>query len=71
MIEASEPHDIRLLSEKQILELIPVSKSTFQRWIDDGKFPAGFKVSKRISLWRSEDVRQWIIKAPELQLERK
>jgi len=71
MSEASEPKELRLLSEKQILELIPVSKSTLRRWVEDGKFPEGFKVSERIVVWRGEDVRQWITNAPELQQVRK
>lgn len=67
MISPSDPQDVRLLSEKQILELIPVSKSTLRRWVKSKTFPAGFRISERIVVWRGEDVRQWIANAPELQ----
>jgi len=34
-----------LLRERQVLELIPVSRATFRRWVRDGKFPRGFRMS--------------------------
>jgi len=61
--EHSEP---KLLRESQILALIPVSKSTFRRWVSSGEFPQGFKVSERIVVWRSEDVHNWISQAHNL-----
>lgn len=49
-----------LLREEQILELIPVSKSTFRRWIQNGHFPQGIKLTERIRVWPSEVVHAWI-----------
>ncbi|WP_041390451.1 helix-turn-helix transcriptional regulator [Polaromonas sp. JS666] len=60
-----ESNDLRLLRESQILELIPVSRSTFRRWVKAGKFPAGFKVSERITMWYSYVVFDWIKSPPE------
>lgn len=60
-----ESNDLRLLRERQILELIPVSRSTFRRWIKIGRFPAGFKVSERITVWCSYVVFDWIKRVQE------
>jgi len=50
-----------LLRERQILQLIPVSRATLRRWLRDGSFPPSFKLSKRISVWRVSDVQDWIL----------
>lgn len=50
----------KLLRERQILQLIPVSRATFKRWVQSGYFPPGFKLSSRITVWRAEIVYQWI-----------
>jgi predicted DNA-binding transcriptional regulator AlpA len=60
MAEMHEYEAPKLLREAQILELIPVSRATFRRWISSGTFPPGFKVSERIVMWPSEVVHQWI-----------
>jgi prophage regulatory protein len=49
-----------LLRERQVLQLIPVSRATFRRWLRDGKFPAGFKLGGRIAVWRAAVVYDWI-----------
>jgi len=49
-----------LLRERQALELIPVSRATFRRWVRDGKFPNGFRLCGRIAVWRAADVYVWI-----------
>ena len=45
-----------LLSEK----LGGVSPVTLWRWIRDGKFPPGSKLSGKISVWKESDVDAWI-----------
>lgn len=37
--------------------VIPVSKATWYQGIRDGRFPKPIKLSKRISVWRVEDIR--------------
>lgn len=49
-----------LLRERHVLQLIPVSRATFRRWLRDGKFPAGFKLYGRIAVWRAAVVYTWI-----------
>jgi predicted DNA-binding transcriptional regulator AlpA len=40
----------------RVLELIPVSKSTFWAGIKAGRYPAPVKLSSRISVWRAEEI---------------
>jgi predicted DNA-binding transcriptional regulator AlpA len=49
-----------LLRERHILQLIPVSRATFRRWLRDGRFPAAFKLYGHISVWRAGVVYAWI-----------
>jgi prophage regulatory protein len=54
------------LRERQILgdplanphmpALIPVSRSTWWRGINDGRFPAPVKLGPRITAWRADDI---------------
>ena len=37
--------------------ILPVSKATWYQGIRDGRFPKPIKLSKRISVWRIEDIR--------------
>lgn len=41
---------------------IPVSKSTWWQGIKDGRFPKPLKLSKRVTVWRVEDIRTLIEK---------
>lgn len=55
----SAEHPVRpALRLREVLDLLPVSKSTLYQRIADGRFPSPFK-NGRISLWRSEDVARW------------
>lgn len=42
---------------EKVLEVIPVSKSTWFRGIQAGTFPQSFKLGARASAWRVEDIR--------------
>lgn len=48
------------LRQKQVLALVPISKSTLWRRVGAGTFPAPVKLSPRVTAWRAEDVRGWI-----------
>ena len=39
---------------------IPVSKSTWWAGVKDGRFPKPLKLSKRVTVWRAEDIRALI-----------
>lgn len=45
----------RLLRIHEILELIPVSKSTWWAGVAEGRFPQPLR-NGRITVWRSEDI---------------
>lgn len=40
--------------------ILPFSPSTLWRRVRAGTFPAPVKLSKRVTAWRAEDVRQWL-----------
>lgn len=40
----------------QVLEFIPVSKSTWWDGIKTGRFPKPVKLSERVTAWRAEDI---------------
>lgn len=48
------------LREKQILLILPISRSTLWRWVKQGKFPQPKKLSDRITVWPSTAVHGWI-----------
>jgi prophage regulatory protein len=49
--------DAGYLRFKQVLEIIPVSRSTWWQGIKDGRFPKGVKLGARMTAWRVEDIR--------------
>lgn len=44
----------------QILQVFPVSKSTWWAGVKDGRFPKSIKLSHRITVWRAEDIHDLI-----------
>ncbi len=54
MYEAIPPTGYLRLPD--VLKFYPVSKSTWWAGIKTGKFPAGVKLSERVTAWRTEDV---------------
>lgn len=59
MFEANFPETgfVRL---RIVLSYFPVSKSTWWAGIKAGKYPAGIKLSERVTAWRAEDIRALI-----------
>lgn len=53
-----------LLTAKEVLRRIPVSQSTFQRWINSGYFPAPVQMARR-NFWPSHIVEAWIQRTSE------
>lgn len=51
--------DGRLLRLKQVLEIVPVSKSTWWSWVADSKAPAPIKLG-RCTCWRYSDIMDFI-----------
>ena len=44
----------------QVLQVIPVGKSTWWAGIQSGRFPKGVKLGPRTTAWRCEDIRQLV-----------
>jgi predicted DNA-binding transcriptional regulator AlpA len=52
--------DTGFLRLPDVLRLYPVSKSTWWKGIQDGKFPAAVRIGDRAVAWRAEDIRSLI-----------
>jgi len=44
----------------QVLSVFPISASSWWSGIRDGRYPAGVKLSTRVTAWRAQDVRALI-----------
>ena len=58
-------HEKRILRIEDLLELIPVSRATFDRWIREARqgisdFPLPFTQPGRRCLWDSHVIEEWI-----------
>lgn len=54
MIELPKTGFLRL---PQVLKFIPVSKASWWNGVKSGRYPAGFKLGPRTTVWRAEDIR--------------
>ncbi len=59
----------RYLRLHQVIELVPVSKSTIWRWIRSGAFPGPAKVVSKIRLWSRNEVLAWMAAGKEEESE--
>lgn len=53
-----DDEDLRLLRIEQVLELIPVARSSIYRMIDAQTFPAPEKLGS-VSVWSNAEIRAW------------
>lgn len=44
----------------QVLEFIPIGKSTLWAWCRAGKFPKPIKLAEKTSVWRAQDIRAYL-----------
>jgi predicted DNA-binding transcriptional regulator AlpA len=52
--------DHQLLTLKQVMELVPVSRATLHRMEKDGRFPVPKRMGQGRRAWRARDVYEWI-----------
>jgi len=52
--------EIGFMRLRDILEIFPVSKSTWWAGVKTGRFPKSVKLGERTTVWRVEDIRQLI-----------
>jgi len=50
------PRPDRLLRLPQVLEIVPVSKSTWWLRVKEGRYPKPVKLSRRCTAWKMSDV---------------
>lgn len=46
---------------KDILPYLPFGKTTLWKLIKEGKFPSPIRFSSRMSCWKYEAVREWLV----------
>jgi prophage regulatory protein len=56
IIELKNIPEIGLLRVKQILQLIPISRSSWWAGVKKGIYPQPFKLSSRTTVWRTQDI---------------
>lgn len=50
-------YDHRYLRLKSVLELIPISRSTWYRWIQCGIAPQSISISLRVAAWKAQEIK--------------
>lgn len=53
--------DAVFIRERQILTMLPFSKSTLWRKVKDGSFPKPIKLSERVTAWKVEEIHEWMV----------
>lgn len=48
---------------KQILQVIPIGRSSWWQGVKDGRYPQPIKLGPRMTAWRVEDIRKLIAEA--------
>ena len=44
---------------REVLQIVPVKKSSLFRWIQHKKFPAPYRLGPRASAWSRREVQDW------------
>jgi predicted DNA-binding transcriptional regulator AlpA len=52
--------EVGLLRIKQVLQFIPISKSSWWQGVREGRFPKPRSLSKRVTVWQASDIRTLI-----------
>ena len=52
----------KFISLEQVLEIRPVSRSTWLRGVSAGEYPEPIKVSKRLKFWNMADIQDLVDK---------
>lgn len=41
--------------------VVPISRATLWRWVKAGNFPSPIKLSNRVTAWRVDDIKAWLL----------
>jgi predicted DNA-binding transcriptional regulator AlpA len=55
----AEPRPRTMLTEKRVLAIVPIARSTLWRMEKSGKFPKGSYILPRRKFWYSDEVAAW------------
>lgn len=55
-----EKETVRFMRIKDVSKLVGFSESTIRRYEKGGVFPPSIKITKRTSVWKEQDVRDWL-----------
>ena len=55
--ECFDLYDHRFLRLKGVLELIPISRSTWYKWVQCGIAPKPTHISIRVAAWKAQDIK--------------
>jgi len=54
----NELHEKRYLQLKSVLELIPISRSTWYKWVQLGIAPQPTHISLRVAAWKAQEIKE-------------
>jgi len=52
--------DVGFVRLPQVLNVVPISRSSWWAGVREGRFPAPIKIGPRIAVWRVEEIRELI-----------
>jgi prophage regulatory protein len=58
-MNATDKSPRRMLSERQILDLLPIARSTLQMWVASGDFPKPRTIGPGRKAWYADEVAEW------------
>lgn len=56
-VSAATPITLGYLRLPKVLEMIPVSKSTWWEGVKTGRFPQPVKITPKVTAWKVDDIR--------------
>jgi len=48
-----------MITVKQVLEIVPVSKASLRRWARTGEFPKPHKLGENRIMWYRDEIEAW------------
>lgn len=55
-----QPHEDRLLRERDVCKIVSVGRSTLRRWVSKGTFPPPLRIGSSAIRWKLSTVQKWI-----------
>jgi len=52
--------NLKLLRLTDVLKIVPISKACWWRGIKNGRYPKGYKIGVRITVWKKSDIDDFV-----------